>query len=192
MSNILKKISARAKLIYKAHPSKKWTDCIKQASRELKGKKSPIKRRKAPTKTRKAAPARKRAKVGRAPKKYRQTGRTTKSRDKLLSAQLPGKRVVKTASGSHVYYERRANRSDKPGKLTGVVSGIGQDYAIQRVIMKRALRKAGVTVDVNVADNYLQLAYRKIVGRKIPTISAIRAKLKKNVPVQTIIESYLR
>lgn len=29
----LKKIVAKAKTIYKAHPSKKWTTCIKEASK---------------------------------------------------------------------------------------------------------------------------------------------------------------
>jgi hypothetical protein len=37
MANKIVQISARAKQIRKAHPHKKWQDCIKQASRELKG-----------------------------------------------------------------------------------------------------------------------------------------------------------
>ncbi|WP_375559067.1 hypothetical protein ACE193_15165 [Bernardetia sp. OM2101] len=32
----IKAISARASIIYKKNPNKKWTDCIKQASKELK------------------------------------------------------------------------------------------------------------------------------------------------------------
>jgi hypothetical protein len=35
----LQQITTRAKAIYKKHPSKKWTDCIKLASKELKGQK---------------------------------------------------------------------------------------------------------------------------------------------------------
>lgn len=35
MSEHLKKITTRAKAIRRAHPSKKWTDCIKLASKEL-------------------------------------------------------------------------------------------------------------------------------------------------------------
>ncbi|MDP3914394.1 MAG: hypothetical protein Q8R96_11745 [Bacteroidota bacterium] len=30
----LKKIIARAKVIYKAHPSRKWTSCIKEAAKK--------------------------------------------------------------------------------------------------------------------------------------------------------------
>lgn len=47
MSNIISRISKRAKAIRRIHPSKKWQDCIKQASREIKSgspKKSPRKK----------------------------------------------------------------------------------------------------------------------------------------------------
>ena len=46
----------------------------------------------------------------------RQTGKTNLSRDIRKRALAPGRRV--SASG-RVYYERRANRSDKPGQLSG-------------------------------------------------------------------------
>jgi len=36
MSNTIQKISALAKKIYKANPKKKWVDCIKLASKQLK------------------------------------------------------------------------------------------------------------------------------------------------------------
>lgn len=51
--NKIVQISKRAKAIRKAHPAMKWQSAIKQASRELTGKKS------APAKKRKASPARK-------------------------------------------------------------------------------------------------------------------------------------
>jgi len=47
----------------------------------------------------------------------RQTGTSNKKRDKKVQAKVPGKRVAKQSK--QVYYERRANRSDK-GKLLGV------------------------------------------------------------------------
>ena len=102
MSNTLQKITARAKQIHKAQPKKKWTDCIKQASRELKRS----------------------GKLGSAtkPKKdpNRQTGSSSLAFDKRVRAKAPGKRVVKHPGGkSTVYYERRKNRSDKPGSLAG-------------------------------------------------------------------------
>jgi len=49
----LTEITKRAKVIYKKHPSKKWTDCIKMASAELK-KVSGVKRKKAVSGVKKA------------------------------------------------------------------------------------------------------------------------------------------
>jgi len=46
----------------------------------------------------------------------RQTGTSKLSRDLKKKALAPGRRVSKTG---RVYYERRANRSDKPGQLAG-------------------------------------------------------------------------
>lgn len=62
--------------------------------------------------------------VGKVSSKY-QTGTSNKKRDKKIQAKPPGKRIVKTAGKSHVYYERRANRSDK-GRLLGI-SNIGKN-----------------------------------------------------------------
>lgn len=47
----------------------------------------------------------------------RQTGSSNIEKDFLKKAKVPGKR--KSASG-RTYYERRANRSDKPGSLLGI------------------------------------------------------------------------
>jgi len=47
----------------------------------------------------------------------RQTGVSNRKRDKLVQAKEPGKRIAKKTKS--VYYERRANRSDK-GTLLGV------------------------------------------------------------------------
>ncbi len=46
----------------------------------------------------------------------RQTGSSSSIRDRARKALSPGRRVSKTGS---VYYERRKNRSDKPGQLAG-------------------------------------------------------------------------
>jgi len=43
----------------------------------------------------------------------KQIGRTSKSVDSKRKALLPGKRISKTGN---IYYENRANRSDKRGK----------------------------------------------------------------------------
>lgn len=53
----------------------------------------------------------------------RQTGTSVKSKDKLRSALPPGKRTTGKGKAKHTYTERRANRSDKPGSLTGINKG---------------------------------------------------------------------
>lgn len=94
MNNQLKKITARAKKIRKAKPGMKWTSAIKQASRDYRT-----------------------GKLGSAKPARWQTGSSTKKYDEQRKAKKPGKR--KTAHGT-VYTERRKDRSDMPGKLTGV------------------------------------------------------------------------
>lgn len=46
----------------------------------------------------------------------RQTGSSSSARDRARKALAPGRRVSSTG---RVYYERRKNRSDKPGQLAG-------------------------------------------------------------------------
>lgn len=99
MKTHLNKITDRAKQIRRIHPKMKWTDAIKKASKELKGK-----TKAAPKKT-----------VRR--KSIYQTGSSNKSFDSARKAKPPGKRLSKSGK---VYYEHRKNRSDMPGSLTGI------------------------------------------------------------------------
>lgn len=60
-----------------------------------------------------------------------QTGSSNKLYDSMKKAQGPGKRVSATGG---VYYERRKNRSDMPGSLTGIkglkkISGVAPHKA---------------------------------------------------------------
>lgn len=98
MSNALKKISARAKQLQKKKPGAKWTNLIKEAGREYRAGKlgSTVK------------------------KKVWQTGKSVKKNDEDRKAKKPG--VRKSASGKR-YTERRKNRSDLPGKLSGITTG---------------------------------------------------------------------
>lgn len=119
-SNTVATISKLAKKIRRKGEG--WTDAIKRASKQLNGAK-------------KKAPAKKRRKVGKVARKkkatsFRQTGTSIKKFDKLVRAKAPGKR--KSATGRK-YYERRKNRSDVPGTLTGV--GVG---AIRSELKRRA------------------------------------------------------
>lgn len=161
----LQQITAKAKQLRKDHPKKKWTDLVKQASTEL----------------------RKAGKIG-AVKPYskvRQTGSTNLREDLKRKAKPPGKRVVKHPGGkATVYYERRKNRSDKPGSLSGV--GASTDYIVQRWIMKRGLTARGITVAENISDLELQRVYRQLTKKRVPSITKIRELLKKGTDYDTI------
>lgn len=107
----------------------KWQSCIKQASRELKGTGSATKKS---GKRSVRKPAKKKARKVSA---YRQTGTTTTKADRKRKAKAPGKRVVRHAKKkSTVYYERRKNRSDVPGKLSGAKT---TNAAYQQMILSR-------------------------------------------------------
>ena len=155
MSNIIQKISARAKQIRKAHPSKKWTDCIKQASREIKAGKPGSTAKKSGKRSTKRKPA-----------KYRQTGGTTVKADRKRKAKAPGKRISKTG---RVYYERRKNRSDRPGALSGVSA------ASLKTELRRKLEERLGMQEVKKFKARLKRDKTKIQK----DISAIKAELRK-------------
>jgi hypothetical protein len=100
--NAIVLISKRAKAIQRESPNKSWKACIKQASAEYRSnKKVGAKKSKSKKKT-----------------KFRQTGTSNKKNDRERKARPPGPRIPK--GGKKVTYtERRKNRSDVPGSLTG-------------------------------------------------------------------------
>lgn len=81
----------------------------------------------------------------------------------------------------------------KTGTFKGMqkVSGINQPDAISRVIMKRQLRKKGLTVAVNISDSDLKKAFTKITGKGLPSLVHIKKELSKGVKPEQIIASYL-
>lgn len=94
-NNALKKITDRARQLKRKHPNTAWVSLVKKAGAEYRS-----------------------GSLGATKKKStRQTGSSNRKKDKVWKAKAPGKR--KSASGK-TYYERRKNRSDKPGSLTGV------------------------------------------------------------------------
>lgn len=105
MKSHLQKITDKARQIRRN--GEKWTNAVKRASKMIPSL-SPSKKKRSS------------GKVGTKKKSNsRQTGHSNLAMDKRIHAKAPGKRIVKTSKGSHTYYERRKNRSDKPGKLTG-------------------------------------------------------------------------
>lgn len=117
----VQQISRRAKKIRRN--GEPWTDAIKRASKQLKsGTVGSSGRSSKPGKKRKSVPRKKKSVTSYKPrKKTHQTGTSSKSRDRMIKAKPPGKRIVKGGNGKkHAYYEYRKNRSDMPGQLTGV------------------------------------------------------------------------
>ncbi len=112
MANIFKE----AKKVQRMHKSWDWQKCIQVASRRHKKVAAPKKKKKNPN---------------------RQTGSSNASVDKRIRARKPGARIP--AGGDHVtYYERRKNRSDVPGTLTGV-----SDATLKSALKDRLKDKLG-------------------------------------------------
>lgn len=115
-STALKKIITRAKKIRKIHKSMTWKSAVKKASAEYNS-----------------------GKIGSARKSHRQTGTSVKKKDAKRKAKAPGKRRSRTG---RTYIERRKNRSDVPGKLTGV--SVPQLRSAMRSQLNEKLGKAMV------------------------------------------------
>jgi hypothetical protein len=117
----LQKITDKARSIRKANEP--WISAVKRASKIVMASLSPSsKSGKQKARRKVGAVKRKPAKRKAAKKKTsnRQTGTSNSFFDRMVTAKAPGKRIVKHKGGKKsVYYERRKNRSDKPGMLTG-------------------------------------------------------------------------
>jgi len=79
--------------------------------------------------------------IKKAGQEYRQTGTSNKKRDEERHAKAPGKRTVKHGRKKSSYYERRKNRSDVPGKLTGTTQS-SHNYVVHQY-MATSIRKLG-------------------------------------------------
>lgn len=152
-NSTLNKITTRAKRIRSANKKMPWIDAVKKASRQLKSE----------------------GKIGTAKPSTRQTGSSNKKRDRIKKAKPPGKRIVKHPGGKNtVYYERRKNRSDKPGQLTGMPSnmyavrdGIERDIKNQLVLIEKTkvatgMTKQGKKISLNIQKGYLAALRRRL------------------------------
>lgn len=116
ISPALKWITTEAKKLRRKYPHRfdTWREYVAQASAIYASKhkgRSPVGKKKKVS--------------GRKPAKapYRQTGASNRKRDEERTAYAPGKRILNKGKRSqHAYYERRKNRSDVPGQLTGTSS----------------------------------------------------------------------
>ncbi|CAK0746728.1 hypothetical protein CCP1ISM_250002 [Azospirillaceae bacterium] len=106
-------------------------------------------------------------------KKPYQTGKSNKKNDQERKAKKPGVRKTKTGS---TYIERRKNRSDMPGKLTGY------DRKLEEAIKKVAY-----------IDNQIEELQKKIKDSKSSAIKqSYRAiiRMRKNQLVE--LKKYIR
>lgn len=115
--NALKKISDRAKQLRRKNSRLTQKAAIKKAAQEYRaGKLGKVPKKKAPAKRKKPV---------------RQSGGSDRFRDIQRKAKPPGTRRSKTG---RKYFERRKNRSDAPGKLTGfgnAYAGFRNAYAVR-------------------------------------------------------------
>lgn len=161
--NAIVKISARAKQIRKAHPSMAWKAAIKKASAEYRAG------------TLGSAPVKKAA----AKKKFRQTGKSSKKRDVQRHAKPPGKRIVRhKGRKSTTYTERRKNRSDVPGHLTGTV---GNATAYQQMILSRIRQNTMAKGSAEKKIEYYRAKMKLVKGVERTAYKNLIALEKKNI-----------
>ncbi len=180
MSNTLILINARAARLKAKNKNLKHTDAISRASKELKreGKiggtktKTASRKKKVATK-KKSRPVKKRvAKGGKGLKKNNvryQTGESNKPADKRRTAKAPGERRSK--SGNY-YTENRANRSDVPGRLTG----IGSNLVSMRDRLERDIVSVSSTIERTKADKTLPKTFRAVKLKQLNNIRASNIK----------------
>ena len=99
-------------------------------------------------------------------KSYRQTGASDTLADEKRSARPPGKRM---SSNGETYYERRKNRSDVPGRLTGISLS---------AIKAEARRKINEQIDKLVVRKFRETK-KRVRAKLQKEISAAKAELKK-------------
>lgn len=106
-------------------------------------------------------------------KKPYQTGRSNKTADRQRKARKPGKRKSKSDS---TYTERRKNRSDMPGKLTGLDKRLEQ-----------AIKKAGYI------DNQIKDLRDRIRSSKSPAVKeSYRQIIKMRKKQLRLLNRYIR
>lgn len=154
--NALQKITKRAKQLRRIHPKLSQADAVKKASADYRaGRLGAV-----PGKKKKPA--------------SRQTGTSDKYADIRRKAKPPGKR--RSASGS-TYTERRKNRSDMPGKLTGTGSS-GLQRATLGQLQSAARKKLMDQLNNLVVRKYHAKTVRET--RQLQReISAIKRKLQQ-------------
>lgn len=167
MANMIVLISKKAKKIRR--PGEGWQSALGRARKQVMGKASlsPSK------KSAKRKTAKKKTSKKKDPNRQTEKGRSNLLYDRMVKAKTPGKRKVKSGKSSHVYYERRQNRSDAPGKMTGTA------YSFN--ILSRMRTN---TIMVNQAEETIKRLTASKKGKKGPELNQVKkeiVRLKKYV-----------
>lgn len=167
MKSTLQKITDKARQIRRK--GEKWTSAIKRASKMIPSL-SPSKKKHSSRKV----GAKKKV------KRNRQTGTSSKHYDEMRTAKAPGKRRIKSGHKYHTYTERRKNRSDKPGQLTG--AGKNSDAYYRYNIMQRIQSSVRLLNEAEARKRVMQESLKKAPRTdkavKVRIRSAIRDQSK--------------
>jgi hypothetical protein len=165
-------ISRLAKKIRKK--GEKWQSAIKRASKSVGTKSKPAARSKG-SGARKSVPSKRKTKKAYRPRKpIHQTGTSSQAMDKRIKAKPPGKR--------NGYYEYRKNRSDMPGKMTGIKGGAYQEMILSR--MKDNYNK------IRSAEG--AISYWRTEKAKYPGNKELRLHVAKTVKAQRALIATLK
>lgn len=107
--------------------------------------------------------------------KYRQTGSSNSAYDKRVRAKPPGKRRSKSG---RIYMERRKNRSDMPGSLTGVNQTALRE--LQRNVNNLSMLEKQRTIWKNSLMGY-KPKYRRPIREQIKRLSQLIQTTKRNI-----------
>jgi hypothetical protein len=164
-SAALKKITTRAKQIRRKRPGMKWKTAIKEAGAEYRG-----------------------GRLGTPKNKYRQTGTSDKKRDEERRAIKPGKRRTTSRSGKKTYYyERRKNRSDMPGKLTGTKTSGAYNEMILRYLKDSVQKLKGAETHLQILKARLKVApkaEKKLIRGWIKRQQTLIRATKQEITIQ--------
>lgn len=162
----LKAVQVEAKKLKALNPKLKHTEAVKKAFEKINGKVTKVKKvtKKLPLKV--AA-----VKIK---KKVKQTGKTNILIDKTKQAKKPGKRV---SVNDKVYYESRANRSDK-GRLLGIVINTN-DLVNKNVLEDLKYTSQRITLFENQIINYNLAIKNKENKQNIPILKKQLVGIKK-------------
>lgn len=120
-------MTARAKLIRKAHPSMKWTNAIKQAAKELSGKKvSGVKKKSSPKKRKAVGRVKTTTRASSAPRKVGTVAHTRSKLKHQLQEQLAWALLARDSAAKVRDRKKKGKKVTELKKELRAINGIGK------------------------------------------------------------------